>query len=241
MGLFGKKKHIPESNDEFFDFKKLQMFELDQFRHLRTKVLFPASGRAIRSVAITSVGIGDGKSFVSANLAASIAQTMDDKNIFLIDCDIRHPTIHRYFGFDKNVPGLSEYLSGDIPLAPLLLKPDIAKLTILAGGTPPPNPSELLSSKKMMDLLDEIQTRYEDRYFIMDIPSPLIVAESSVLARNFDGIMMIIRYGKVLEEDALQVIDILGRDKVIGVVLNRFDTSMHSSFFRLYKTYISRK
>ncbi len=241
MGLFGKKKHTQKNNKNFFDFKKLQMFELDQFRHLRTKVLFPASGRVIQSVAITSVGIGDGKSFVASNLAASIAQTVDDKKTLLIDCDIRYPSIHRYFGFGENVPGLSEYLSGDIPLAPLLLKPDIDKLTILAGGRTPENPSELLSSKKMIDLLNEIQTRYEDRYLIMDIPSPLIVAESAVLARNFDGIIIVIRYGKILEEDAIQIIDILGRDKIIGVVLNRFDTSMHSSFFRLYKRYISRK
>ena len=120
-----------------------QSFEAEQFKHLRTNILFPVSGKLPRSIMVTSAVPGEGKSFVASNLAVTIAQNID-KHVLLMDCDIRKPTIHSNFGFDE-VEGLTEYLSKDTPLSSLLLKTEINKLTILPGGKPSPNPAELMS------------------------------------------------------------------------------------------------
>ncbi len=216
------------------------LFEADQFRGLRTKLFFPASGRRPRSIAVTSAGLGEGKSFIAANLAVCIAQNVDNRQTLLIDCDMRAPAVHRLFGFG-DCPGLSEYLSSDIPLASLILKTDIDKLTILPGGLPPLNPSELLSSVKMADFLREIQSKYDDRYIVIDLPSPRIVAEAELVARQVDGTVIVVSHGRTPISQVNELIAILGKDKILGVVFNRFDTSMHSSLYRIYRKFITRK
>ncbi|MEZ4526346.1 MAG: polysaccharide biosynthesis tyrosine autokinase [Desulfobacterales bacterium] len=216
------------------------LFEADQFRGLRTKLLFPASGRRPRSIAVTGAGMGEGKSFVAANLAVCIAQNVDNRQTLLIDCDMRVPAVHRMFGFADG-PGLSEYLSSDIPLASLIFKTDVDKLTILPGGTPPENPSELLSSVKMTDFLREIQSRYDDRYIVADLPSPRLVPEAELIVRQVDGTVIVAGYGKTPVSHVKELIELLGKDKILGIVFNRVDTSMHSSLYRMYRKFVRRK
>jgi len=239
------KDPLKESKSEFpkglLDLKQKNLFEVDQFKKLRTRLLFPAKGKIPRSVAVTSAGIGEGKTFVAANLAVSIAQNIDKRQTFLLDCDLRCPSIHPLFGFE-DLPGLSEYLSGDAPLSEFLFKPStIEQLTILAGGTPPYNPSELLSSKKMSDLLEEALSRYDDRYIVIDLPSPRLVPEAGLILNHVDGVIIVSHYGKTPKSNFKELISIIGKDNVLGVVFNHFDTSMHSTFYRMYRKYIRRK
>ena len=230
-----------EVSKGLLDLKQKNLFEVDQFKKIRTKLLFPAKGKIPRSIAITSAGIGEGKTFVAANLAVSIAQNIDKRQTFLIDCDLRCPSIHSLFGFE-DLPGMAEYLSGDTPLSEFLLKPSaIDQLTILSGGIPPYNPSELLSSKKMSDLIEEALSRYDDRYIIIDLPSPRIVPEAGLILNHVDGVIIVLHYGKTLKNNFKELINIIGKDNVLGVVFNHFDTSMHSSFYRMYRKYIKRK
>jgi Mrp family chromosome partitioning ATPase len=116
-----------------------QSYEAEQFKRLRTNILFPISGTAPQSILVTSAVRAEGKSFVASNLAISIAMNVN-KHVLLIDCDLRNPGIHRRFGFG-NVRGLSEYLNDHTDLDRLLLRTHVEKLTILPGGTKPPNPS----------------------------------------------------------------------------------------------------
>lgn len=217
-----------------------RVFEADQFRNLRARLLFPSSGPKPKSIAITSPGVKEGKSFIAANLAVSFAQNVDNRQILLIDCDVQRPSIHKFFGLNGSSPGLSEYLSKEIDLSDLLLKPSVENLTILPGGTPPDNPTELLSSQKMLNLLTEVQKIYNDRYVIMDLPPPTLVTESSALARQSEGIILVVRYGKTPNKDAIKLVDLLGKDRVLGVVLNRFDTSRHSAMYRMYSKFVRR-
>ena len=121
-----------------------QSFEAEQFRMLRTNIMFPAEGKSSpRTILVTSALPGEGKSFVSSNLALTIAQNID-KHVLLIDCDMRRPTVHKLFGYE-NVPGLSNYLVGERALSDLLIKTGNNHLSILPGGPVPPNPAELLS------------------------------------------------------------------------------------------------
>jgi capsular exopolysaccharide synthesis family protein len=163
-----------------------QSFEAEQFKILRTNLLFPATGKSPQSIMVTSVAPGEGKSFVAANLAVSVA-THVNWNVLLVDCDLRRPSVHRKFGFGE-VPGLSDYLSNGRELPSLLLRTAVERLTVLPGGKPPANPSELLSSDKMTAFIDEVTARYHDRLIILDSPPPRLTAESTALARHVDGI-----------------------------------------------------
>ena len=199
-----------------------QSFEAEQFKILRTNLLFPESGKTPRSLMVTSSVPGEGKSFVAANLAVSVARHVN-WNVLLIDCDLRRPSIGRQFGY-KNVSGLSDYLADGAALESLLLRTGIENLTILPAGKLPPNPSELLSSKRMAALLDEVATRYHDRLIILDSPPPKLTAESGALARYVDGILVVVKYGRTPKDSVTNLIRKLGRDKILGAVVNNFDT-----------------
>jgi len=192
--------------------------ESEQFRLLKNNILFPETGLPPRSIMVTSPSPGEGKSFVAANLAASIAQNIDE-HVLLMDCDLRKPTIHSMFGIGKT-RGLSDYLKERKPLSSLLQKTFIDKLTILPAGHIPSNPSELLSSGLMRNLIHEMTARYQDRYIIVDTPPPYITSEAGAIARQVDGIILVIKHGKTRKKDVENVIEIYGKDKIIGVVQN---------------------
>jgi protein-tyrosine kinase len=210
-----------------------ESFEAEQFKHLRTNILFPVSGKPPRSIMVTSSVPGEGKSFVSSNLAVSIAQNID-QHVLLMDCDMRKATIQGNFGFD-DVKGLSEYLSKGTSLSSLLLKTEIDKLTILPGGRTPRNPAELMSSKKMAELLKEVTSRYNDRYIIIDSPPPHLTSETSVIARQVDGILLVVKAGSTQRELVGDLLEMMGKEKVLGIVVNWFD--VRSSAYYGYGKY----
>ena len=227
---------------EMVTIHKPQSFESEQFKLLRTKLLFPREGRPPRTIMVTSALPGEGKSFVSSNLAASIAQNVNEY-VLLIDGDMRNPTVHRYFGLADDVPGLSTYLAdGRRSLGELLQRTCIEKLTLLPGGVPPPNPAELLTSQRMSRLLGEVRSRYDDRYVIIDSPPPKMIAEANALARQVDGILLVVCYGKTSKKVIGELVDSLGKERIIGTVINRFDMqlgSFYSDYYRYqrYKKY----
>ncbi|MCP4117326.1 MAG: polysaccharide biosynthesis tyrosine autokinase [Desulfobacteraceae bacterium] len=197
---------------------KPHSLEAEQFRILKTNILFPDKGVPPRSIMITSSTPGDGKSFVASNLAVSIANSIDEY-VLLMDCDLRRPSIHSRFGF-SDIPGLSEYLSDLRPLSSIIKKTQINKLSILPAGVPPSNPSELVSSEQMRLLLNEVKTRYDDRYIIIDSPPPYLTSEASALARQVDGIVIVVKTGKTKKEAVQDLIDTYGKKKILGVVKN---------------------
>jgi exopolysaccharide/PEP-CTERM locus tyrosine autokinase len=198
-----------------------QSFEAEQFKILRTNLLFPASGKKPRSIMVTSVTEGEGKSFVAANLAVSVA-THVNWNVLLVDCDLRRPCVHRQFGFPE-VPGLSDYLSNGMKLPSLLQRTAVEHLTILPAGRPPDNPSELLSSERMVAFIDEVVARYNDRLIILDSPPPKLTAESAALARHVDGILLVIKHGSTPHDSAVELVNKMGKNKILGAIVNNFD------------------
>lgn len=210
-----------------------QSVEAEQFRLLKNNILFPEKGRPPKSIMITSPSPDEGKSFVSANLAVSIAQSIDEY-VLLMDCDLRGPSVHKLFGME-NSTGLSEHLSSSAPLNTLLKKTFIDKLTLLPGGTVPANPSELLSSEQMRSLLNEVKSRYRDRYVIIDTSPPYITSETNAIARVVDGIIIVIRQGQTRKKTVQDIVDIYGREKILGVIKN-FATISSLTGYR-YKKY----
>ncbi len=210
-----------------------QSLESEMFKILRGNILFPAKGKPPRSILVTSALPGEGKSFVSTNLAVSIAQNINE-HVLLMDGDIRKPSVHKYLGCDET-NGLAEYLAEDRTLSDVLLKTDIKKLTVLPGGKPPHNPAELLSSKKMSQLLEEVKKRYSDRYIIIDSPPPQLTAETGAIARQVDAIIIVVKYGSTPREIVEELVETLGKEKIIGCVMNWFD--MRSSTYYGYGKY----
>jgi exopolysaccharide/PEP-CTERM locus tyrosine autokinase len=231
LGKTSPKYDGREIEKELITLRNPHSFEAEQFKILRTNLLFAKSGKIPRSVMVTSAMPGEGKTFVAANLAISIAQHVN-WNVLLIDCDLRRPNVHRQFGF-LNATGLSEYLANGTDLEPLLLKTGIENLTILPAGTLPDNPSELLSSERMASLLHEVSTRYNDRLIILDSPPPKMTAEAGALARYVDGILLVVKYGGTPKDSVTELISKLGKDKILGAVINNFD----AGFSRYQKKY----
>lgn len=205
-------------NSELISLLRPHSYEAEQFKYLRTSIMFPASGKPYRSVLITSANPGEGKSFVSSNLAISIADSING-HVLLMDCDLRHPTIHSNFGYN-DVMGLSEYLSNSVSLSSILLKTQIERLTLLPAGKPPRNPSELISSEKMSKLQNEVKKRYDNRYVIIDSPPPTVASETSIIAKKVDGVIIVVKLESTKREDVQELISIIGKDKLIGVVAN---------------------
>ena len=212
------KPHFGISED-LVAFHNPQSFEAEQFRMLRTNILFPPEGKpSPRTILVTSALPGEGKSFVSSNLALTIAQNID-KHVLLIDCDMRRPSVHKIFGY-KSVPGLSNYLRGEFALEDLIIKTANNHLSILPVGPVPLNPAELLSSNRMIALVSEVRARYDDRYIIIDSPPPHLTAESNALAQFVDGILLVVRFGKTNRDLVTQLVEKLEREKILGVVAN---------------------
>jgi len=210
---FSKNKISYDSNNidkNLVALLKPQSFENEQFKMLRTNLLFPSTGRSPRKILVTSAVPDEGKSFVAANLAISIAQSIQE-HVLLIDCDIRRPCIHTQFGFG-DVPGLSEYLFNG----------------------PPHNPSELLSSQRMSKLLEEVTERYRDRYIVIDSPPPKLTAETSAISRQVDGILLVVEYGSTPRQMVSDLIDMMGKEKILGIILNKLDMRF-SSYYGLGK------
>jgi exopolysaccharide/PEP-CTERM locus tyrosine autokinase len=211
--------------------------EAEIFKILRANILFPKEGHPPRSIMVTSAIPGDGKSFVAANLAISIARGVEE-HVLLMDCDMRRSSIHHNFGFPETVPGLSDHLSRGVELPELLRKTCVDKLTILPGGAPPENPSELLSSQAMKHLLEETKNRYSDRFIIVDSPPPQLTAETTALAKHIDGILIVIRSGSTPRAQVNELVEKLGREKILGVVLNGYRVPATERYgYGRYKSY----
>ena len=225
--------YINKIDKNLVSIKKPYSMETGLFKVLRGRILFPVSGNPPRSILITSAVPGDGKSFIASNLAVNMAQSIGE-HVLLVDCDLRRPRIHKNFGFG-HVKGLSEHLANGTGLPNLLLKTVVDKLTLLPAGEPPTNPSEILSSAKMADFIDELKSRYDDRYLIIDSPPPMLAPETAAIAKLVDGIIIVIKCGSTPFNLVDELIDNLGKEKILGAVINKFD--MPSSRYYGYSKY----
>ncbi len=210
---------------------------VEAFRSLRTNIQFAGVDQPIRTLLVTSAGPSEGKSTVAANLAVVMAQT--GLKVVLCDGDLRRPTIHKQFG-QINRAGLTDVIMrdpgqwGDITIAS-----GIPNLSLLLSGTLPPNPSELLGSKRMHQLLDHLHQSND--VVIIDAPPLLPVTDALVLAPMTDGVVLVIDYGGTRIGEALQGKTQLDQSgaRVLGVVMNKIPAGRrgYSYYYRHYYTY----
>jgi exopolysaccharide/PEP-CTERM locus tyrosine autokinase len=212
--------------------------EAENFRVLRTQLLFTDEEKRPRTIMVSSLLPGEGKTFVSTNLAVCFAQGIDEY-VLLVDCDLRRPQVHETLGY-RNVDGLQEHLTGKRDLKDLIIKTQIDKLSILPAGKRSPNPAELLSSARMRTFLKEIKERYDDRLVIIDSGPVHITPESKVLAEYVDRIILVVMAGKAPRKEIQKAIDNLGKDKILGIVFNGYNQPT-KSYHRYYEEYYGGK
>lgn len=217
-------------------FENLDFLVTEQFRMLKTRVLHSNNGNPPpRTLLITSALPLEGKSMVAANLAVSLAQGVNE-HVLLVDCDFRNPDVHRLFGLTPQ-KGLADYLSGNAEIPEILLKTDTPKLTVLPVGKRPSNPLDLLASDKMKHLIQELRTRYNDRYIIFDSTPVQITSEPMVLLSQVDGILVVVKAGKTNREMVQRVIHDMERKRLLGIVLNGIEKTLTNKEYYHYYRY----
>jgi capsular exopolysaccharide synthesis family protein len=186
----------------------------EALRVVRTKIL--SSSPSLRSVMVTSTRSAQGKSTVAANLAILTAQI--SKNVILIDADLRRPTIHLHLGM-ANDTGLSEVLAGTACVDDVVRKTSVGNLRFLPAGIPPQNPADLISSDAMRELIEELSDQAD--LVIVDTPPVADFADSLVMARYVDGVMLAYRAGQMpLDVDIRAKAQLEGMQaNLLGVVL----------------------
>jgi capsular exopolysaccharide synthesis family protein len=213
----------------------------EAYRILRTNLRFTrAIDESLKTVVITSAGPREGKSTTVANLAITLAY-MGSK-VVLVDSDLRRPVIHSIFGLEKE-NGLTNYMIDSIPFESILKPSMIENLTIIPCGLLPPNPSELLGSQKMDDLIDQLKSKFD--MILFDSPPVIAVTDAAVLSNKVHGVVMVIAAGST-NRDAISRSKALLENvnaRLIGAVLNNVnvESTYGSSYYHYYHFYYGGK
>ncbi|MGM9473807.1 polysaccharide biosynthesis tyrosine autokinase [Pseudarthrobacter sp. YS3] len=190
----------------------------ESFRQIRTNLQFANIAGRAKTLLLTSSLPGEGKSTTATNLAISLAQA--GKNVCLIDADLRRPMVGEYLGLERNA-GLTTALVGDAHINDLLQQWGEDNLYVLTSGRIPPNPSELLGSLEMSQLLQELEKAFD--VVIIDAPPLLPVTDAAVLSQHVGGVVLIVGAQKAREQDldkALQGLEMVNAN-LLGIVVNR--------------------
>lgn len=189
----------------------------EQYRTIRTNIQFSGADEEIKSLVLTSSGPSEGKSTTAANLATVYAQ--QGLNVLLIDGDLRKPTAHYTFRLENHT-GLTNVLTRQSSLGQAVQSTEVPNLYVLTSGPIPPNPSELLASKQMGEVLAEMKERFD--MVIFDTPPILAVADAQILANQVDASLLIVSSAKTEKDAALKAKELLtqAKSKLLGAVLN---------------------
>lgn len=203
----------------------------EAYRTLRTNIQFSAIDEELKVIMLTSAGPGEGKTTTAVNLAVAYAQT--EKRVLLIDADLRKPTLHHTFHI-SNRQGLTNVLAGQVLLPGVIVNTELDTLDLLPSGPIPPNPSEILASKRMTSLLEELSSQYD--VVIVDTPPALAVTDAQIIATRCDGVLLVIDQGRVKREVAMKAKANLEHVKarILGVVLNNVNRDSGESYYYYY-------
>ena len=217
------EKQIPDpenlTTNDLFYLSNHSSFVAEQYRLLRSYLFKFNKAKPLRTILITSTLPNEGKTVTAYNLAACIASSINE-HVLLVDTDLRKPSLHKFFGLNPN-GGLANYLAGEEKLPHFLVKTDIDKLTILPAGLVTDNPSELIASEKMKLFIQEVKSRYDDRFIIFDSSPLQQTTEPRIIAEQVDGIILVVASGQTHRQLVAKSVADLGKDKILGIVFNK--------------------
>lgn len=201
------------------------------YRMLRTNIEFSSIDLTLQTIMVTSSKPSEGKSTTCANMAVAFAQA--NKRVLLIDADLRKPTQHHIFAISNRF-GLTTALFHQKELRDIIQHTNTDNLSIIPAGPTPPNPSELLSSKRMAALLATTRETYD--VIIIDTPPILSVTDAQIVATQSDGVVLVVDSGKVKKEVAVKAKALLEHvnARLIGIVLNNINRKNSDSYTYYY-------
>jgi capsular exopolysaccharide synthesis family protein len=202
----------------------------EAFRTLRTNVKLSIATDGARTVLVTSACPGDGKTLVASNLAVVLAMT--DQKVILIDADLRRPRLHKVFNYPSE-PGLSDLLVGDAQSTEIRTT-SVPGLHLLTCGSLPPNPSELLDSRRFRHLIEKLGRKYD--WIIIDSPPVLPVTDAIILGETAAAVVLVVAAEQTPMYSARAALEQLenARAHVIGAVLNRADLKRRAYYYERY-------
>jgi protein-tyrosine kinase len=220
---------------------KPESIAAEQYRILRTNILEASKKNESRVFQVSSAIRGEGKSLTAVNLAVSIVKGVEE-TVLLIDADLRKPSISKLLGLKKDDRGLEKYLASGGDLADFIHKTSIPKLNVIAPCNPPENPSELLDSDRMFNLVQEVKNRYDNRYIIIDSPPLLPVTDSTILSSLVDHIILVVRASMTQKEAVYEAISkVKDKEKILGIVLNCCESNISNYLYYSYYNYANSK
>lgn len=205
----------------------------EQFRTLRSRLYQSRHSQPLRSLLVTSSVPGEGKTFVTVNLAQAIIR-QPDRRAIVIDADLRCPRVHTLLGAPA-APGLTDYLRGEVDETAVIQFSPEGNLCLIPGGSDVTNPSELLSNGRLGTLIGRLAPVFD--WIILDSPPCLPVADASILAGISDGVLLVVKSGSTPSAVAQRARQELQTRNIIGVVLNAVgDAHMYNSeYYHAYR------
>jgi len=204
----------------------------EAYRALRTNLQFSKIDKNIKMVLVTSSGPKEGKSTTSANLAIAMAQS--GKRVVLVDGDLRRPVVHSIFGLSKD-DGITNYLMDDIDYKTMIKESIMENLYIIPSGVLPPNPSELLASHKMEELLKKLRSDFD--FVIFDTPPVIAVTDAAILATRVDGAIIVVKSAQTNHDALVRAKSLLDAvdSHILGALLNGVEAGgMYGTYYYYY-------
>jgi succinoglycan biosynthesis transport protein ExoP len=214
--------------------KEPQSVFAEGYKVIRTSILLSSSDKPLKNILITSISPGEGKTATAVNIALTVAQS--EHSVLLVDGDLRRPRIHKIFGLD-NSKGLSTYLAGasDIHIVPAASRSGVQ---VMPSGPVPPNPSELLSSRRMQQLLTLLSEKFD--IVIWDSPPLMTVTDSLVLSKILDGTIIVAKAGETTFENVRKGMKSLSdiESHFLGIIINALEVKKNDYYYnRYYQSY----
>ena len=203
----------------------------EAYRGIRTSIEFSNLDKDLKVINVTSSMQNEGKSTVMANLAVSFANL--DKKVLIMEGDLRNPSVHRMFNI-SNIKGLTDILLQNKVFADCVHCTDVKNLHVLTCGAIPPNPSEMLSSKKIRDFIESLREYYD--YIFIDAPPIGIVTDAGIISTYTDGCIFVVGAGEAdieMAKVSKERLEKVGAN-ILGVVLNKFEASGASGYYNYY-------
>jgi len=205
---------------------------VEQYRRLAAVLHHAQNERGIRVIMVTSALPGEGKTLTASNLALTLSESYQ-RRVLLVDADLRRPSVHQLFAL-PSLSGLSDGLRS-VEDRKLTLVEVSTRLTVLPAGRPDPDPMSVLTSSRMQYVLDEAREKFD--WVIVDTPPVGLMPDAHLLAAMVDGAVLIVGAGMSPHRTVAKAAEVIGRDRILGVVLNRVqhsDTSHDGYYYSSY-------
>jgi protein-tyrosine kinase len=212
---------------------------VEQYRRLAAVLHHAQNERGLRVIMVTSALPGEGKTLTASNLALTLSESYQ-RRVLLVDADLRRPSVHQLFAL-PSLSGLSDGLRS-VEDRKLTLVEVSSRLTVLPAGRPDPDPMSVLTSSRMQYVLDEAREKFD--WVIVDTPPVGLMPDAHLLAAMVDGAVLIVGAGMSPHRTVAKAVEVIGRERILGVVLNRIhdaDMSHDGYYYSYYGTSTSLK